>query len=85
MWWDHFEARLMNAFAILDKDAGHQLYMDIMKSRMLNNKVKADFLTTMMTNIKIQMNVTPMVMTYEATLSNYRNIVNQRFPYDPNA
>jgi hypothetical protein len=85
MWWDQFEARLTNAFAILDKDAGHQIYTDVMKLRMLNTKVKADFLTTMKTNIEIQMNVTPMTMNYEAALTNYRNIVNQRFPYDPNA
>ena len=85
MWWDYFEARLTNALAILDNDAGHQLYMDVMKLRMLNSKVKADFLMTVKRNMVLQMNVTPMIMTYKATLSNYRNVVNQRFLYDRNA
>ena len=28
MWWDEFEARLTNAFAIIDKDAGRAIHTD---------------------------------------------------------
>ena len=34
----------------------------------------------MKTNIEIQMNMQPMVMTYTYSLSNYHNTVNQRHP-----
>lgn len=39
MWWDHFELRLTNAFAIVDKDTGRVVHTDDMKLRMLNRKV----------------------------------------------
>ena len=85
MWWDQFESKLTNAFAILDKHAGRPLYPDVMRLRMLNGKIKADFLTTIKTTIEMQMTVIPMTMTYNTALTNYRNVVNQRYPYDPNA
>ena len=84
MWWDRFEVRLTNAFAIIDKDAGRQVHTDEMKLRMLNSKVRADFLVAMKTNIEMQMNMQPMQMTYESALSNYRNTVNQRNPTPTN-
>ena len=80
MWWDEFEVRLTNAFAIVDKDAGRQVHTDEMKLRLLNKKVRADFLATMKTHIEMQMSMVPMNMTYAGALTNYRNVVNQRFP-----
>ena len=74
MWWDEFELRLTNAFAIVDKDAGCKVHTDEMKLRL------ADFLTTIKTNIKMQMAMVPMMMTYSRALISYRNTVNQRFP-----
>ena len=59
MWWDRFEVRMTNAFAVVDKDAGQQVHRDKMKLRMLNSKVKADFLVAMKTNIEMQMNMQP--------------------------
>ena len=46
---------------------------------MINNKLEADFLFTMKTNIDMQMNMVPMNMTYSAALANYRNTVNHKF------
>ena len=80
MWWDEFEVRLTNAFALVDKDAGRQVHTDEMKLRMLNKKVKADFLNSMKTNIEMQMNMIPMTMSFVSAMSNYRNTVNQRHP-----
>ena len=80
VWWDEFEVRLTNAFAIVDKDAGRQLHTDEMKLCLLNKKVRADFLGTMKTHIEIQMSMVPMNMMYTGALANYRNVVNQRFP-----
>ena len=39
MWWDEFEVRLTNAYAIVDKNAGREVYTDEMKLRTLNEKV----------------------------------------------
>lgn len=64
----------------MDKDAGRVLHTDNMKLRMLNKKVKADFLSVMKNNIEIQMNMVPTTMTYSTALKNYRNAVNLRYP-----
>ena len=80
MWWDRFEVKLSNNFAVIDKYAGRQVHSDVMKLRIINSKVRADFLVAMNMNIKMQMNAQHMVMTYTHALSNYRNIVNQRHP-----
>ena len=80
MWWDEFEIRLTNAFTVADKEAGRQVHMDEMKLRLLNRKVRADFLSTIKTHIEMQMTMVPMVVTYTPALANYRNVVHQRFP-----
>ena len=80
MWWDEFDVRLTNAFAIVDKDAGRQVHTDEIKLRLLNKKIRADFLSTMKTHIKMQILMVPMNMSYAGALTNYRNVVNQRFP-----
>ena len=67
---------------MIDKDAGRVVHTDDMKLRMLNKKVKADFLSVMETNIEIQMNMVLTTMTYTAALQNYRNAVNLRYPDD---
>ena len=85
MWWDEFEARLTNAFATIDKDAGRAVHTDTAKLRMLNNKIRADFLVNMKTNIQMRMNEVPMTMTYDSALTNYRNTVSAKFPDDPAA
>ena len=51
MWWDEFEARLTNTFAIVDKDAQRQVYTDNSTLRLLNQKIRADFLTNMKTTV----------------------------------
>ena len=78
MWWDEFEIRLTNVFAIFDKGAGRQIHTEKSKLRILNKKIRADFLTTMKTTIEIHMSITPMTMTNSSALSNYRNTINQR-------
>ena len=85
MWWDEFEARLINAFATIDKEAGRQVHINDMKLRMLNIKIRADFLVTMKTQVQMRMDEVPMTMTFESALSNYRNMVNEKFPMDQSA
>ena len=83
MWWDEFEARLTNAFAIVDKDTQRQVYTDDSKLWLLNQKIKADFLTNTKTTVQMEMIKVPSTMTYATALANYRNVVNEKFPYDP--
>ena len=71
-----FEVKLTNAFVVIDKNVDPQVHTDVMKLSMLNSKVRADILVEIKTNIKMQMNMQPMVMTYTSDLSNYHNIVN---------
>ena len=85
MWWDEFEVRLINAFAIVDKNAGRRVHTDDMKLRLLNMKIKADFLSSMKTNIQMEMNKQPRTMNFASALANYRNTVNEKFPQDPTA
>lgn len=85
MWWDEFEIRLTNAFAIIDKDAGRQVHTDDSKLRMLNTKIKADFLSQMKSNIAMEMNKVPMTMTFDLALTNYHNTVNAKYPDNQSA
>ena len=70
MWWDEFESRLINAFAIIDKDANRVVYTDNMKLRTLNNKIRADFLTHMRTIIQMEMIKVPMTMNFAVAMTN---------------
>ena len=70
MWWEKIEVKLTNAFSVIDKNSGCQVHTDVMKLRMLNSKIRADLLVEMNTNIDMQMNMKPMVMTYTSTLYN---------------
>ncbi len=80
MWWEEFETRLTVAFAKLDKYEGRQVHSDEAKLRLLNRKVQADFLQMVRNGIELEMTKTPMIMTYNIALSNYRNAVNRKFP-----
>ena len=47
---------------------GRQDHTNYRKLRMLNNKVKTDYLVTIKTNIEMQMNMVPMNMIYSTAL-----------------
>ena len=80
MWWEEFETRLTVAFSTIDRTEGRQVHSDIAKLRMLQRKIKADFLEGARTNIELELAKTPMTMTYDVALSTYRNAVNHKFP-----
>ena len=67
MLWEKVEVKLTNAFAVIDKNVGRQVHTDVIKLRMLNSKVIANFLIATKTNIEMQMNMQPMFMTYTYT------------------
>ena len=63
MWWEEFETRT------IDKDQGRQVYSDIAQLRMLNKKVKADFLEQLTATIESELAKVPITMKYEIALA----------------
>lgn len=82
MWWEEFEQRLTMAFAVIDKREKREVYSNGMKLRILVKKISADFLSSVKASINVELTKTPMTMTYEIALMNFRNEVNARFPPD---
>ena len=78
MYWEKFEQRLTHTFAVYAKVEGEQVHSQNMKLRILLNKIKADFLVHAKAGINIELTKTPMTITYEQALSNFRNEVNRR-------
>ncbi|KAI2507357.1 hypothetical protein MHU86_7077 [Fragilaria crotonensis] len=80
MWWSEFEKRLTRAFNAYVKREGRIVHSDSMKIRMLVDKIKADFLTPTKAQLEIELSRVPMSITYEQSLSLFRNMVNQKHP-----
>ena len=80
MWWSEFEKRLTRAFNAYVKREGRIVHSDSMKIRMLVDKIKADFLTPTKAQLEIELSRVPMTITYEQSLSLFRNMVNQKHP-----
>ena len=80
MWWDEFEKQLQWAFSAYDKREGRVVYSEEMKLRVLDNKIKADFLTATKSSLKVEMNKVPMTLTFDMALKSYRDIVNEMNP-----
>jgi len=51
MLWAKFETKIINAFAIIDKEYGYSVYPDLAKLRVLQRKVRCDFLKTIKATI----------------------------------
>ncbi|KAI2503573.1 hypothetical protein MHU86_10860 [Fragilaria crotonensis] len=80
MWWAEFEKRLTRAFNAYVKREGRIVHSDSMKIRLLVDKIKADFLTPTKAQLEIELSRVPMTITYEQSLSLFRNMVNQKHP-----
>ena len=80
MWWAEFERQLNRAFMIFDKSEQRQVHSNTMKLRILNRKIKCDFLEQTRISLTTEMNRTPMTLTYANAMQQYRNEVNHRHP-----
>ena len=65
MWWSEFEKKSIRAFNAYVKREGRIVHSDLMKIRMLIDKIKADFST-------------PMNVTYDQALALFQNMVNNK-------
>lgn len=79
MWWEEFERQLTSAFTTIDRKEQRQVHSTDMKLRILTKKVNADFLQHIKAAISLEMTRTPMTLTYEQALANFRNEVNRKF------
>ncbi|KAI2502911.1 hypothetical protein MHU86_11580 [Fragilaria crotonensis] len=68
------------AFNAYVKREGRIVHSDSMKIRMLVDKIKADFLTPTKAQLEIELSRIPTTITYEQSLSLFRNMVNQKHP-----
>jgi len=57
MWWAKFETRIINAFAIIDKEYGYSVYPDLAKLRILQRMIRCDSLKTIKSTISYQMSI----------------------------
>lgn len=80
IWWDEFEKQLRWAFSAYDKREGRVVYSEEMKLRVLNDKIKADFLTATKISLKVEMNKMSMTLTFDMALKSYRDVSNEANP-----
>ena len=81
MTWDKFEKDLNHAFAVVDRNEGHEVYSDTRKLRLLLDKVRScDFLRDTISSINVSLAAVPMTMTYNQAITAFRNVVNAKFP-----
>ena len=80
MWWEEFERQLSYAFNTYTRKEGRNVHSEEMKLRILTKKINADFLGHIKAAITLEMTKTPVTMTYEQALANFRNEVNAKFP-----
>lgn len=80
MWWDEFERQLTFAFTSYDKKEGYVVHSNEHRLRLLTQKIQADFLQAIKSQISVELAKIPLTMTYETALRAFRNEVNRKFP-----
>ena len=77
MYWEKFEKDLKYSYAIIDRRAGQIVHDDESKLRSLvNERIRADFLKTTNSVLKIQLETVPLALTFQGALDSLRNEVN---------
>ena len=80
MYWLLFEQRLNNAYHILVKKEGREVYSDTMKLRNLLDKVRVEWLIPIKSVIEVELTRHPITYTYDQAMLAFRTEVNRRFP-----
>jgi len=75
MWWAKFETKIINAFAIIDKEYGYSVYPDLARLRILQRMVRCDSLKTIKATISYQMTIKDRTIDFTTAITNYRNAV----------
>ena len=80
MWWDEFKRQLTDTFNTSDWRDKCSFHSDNQKLRMLNRKINADFLKATKSYINVELDITPVNLSYENALAAFRNQVNHKYP-----
>ena len=80
MWWAMFEQRLNSAFQTYVKHEGRVVHSDEMKLRTLLDKIKCEWLGTVLSTIKVKLTEVPVTYTYAQALQAFKTEVNNKFP-----
>ncbi len=80
MYWLLFEQRLNNAYHVLVKKEGREVYSDTMKLRKLLDKVRCEWLRPIKSVIEVELTRFPVIYTYDQAMLAFRTEVNRRFP-----
>lgn len=72
MWWAKFETKIINAFAISDKEYGYSVYPDLAKLRILQRMVRCDSLKTIKATISYQMSLNDRSIDFTTALTRSR-------------
>jgi len=72
MWWAKFETKIINAFAIIDKEYGYSVYPDLAKLRILQRMVRYDSLKTIKATISYQMSLKDRSIDFTTALKRSR-------------
>jgi len=75
MWWSRFESKIVNAFAIVDKEYGYSVYPDLAKLKILQRMIRCGSLKTIKATINYQMSIKERTIDFNTALVNYRNAV----------
>jgi len=62
MWWTKFEQDLLRAHAVLDSDAGHQVYNNAMRIRQLQDKIQCDWLANHKATVDVEIAKIPITI-----------------------
>ena len=79
MWWDEFESQLTNAFNTYISIEKSRVHSNDMILRILNRNILVDLIQANKAYIKLELAKTPVTITYESALAEFRNQVEQKF------
>jgi len=78
MYWLRFEEQLLEAYRIVDREAGRVVHDDLSKLReLITNRIKSQELATLGANLRIELSRYPITMTFDRALSLYRDQIRQ--------
>jgi len=80
MWWNKFERDFSWAFSVIDKQERRTVYSEEQKLRLVLPRIKASFLESQLSAMKVLLNQIPIGITYFDAMRMIRTEVHQKFP-----
>ena len=80
MWWDESERHLTYAFNTYNRHEKLSVHLDNEKKLYVKQKINADFLQATKSSINLELDRTPVNLSYDNAIAAFRNKVNQKYP-----